>query len=264
MLVDTHCHLDFDRYDRDRAEVIARAAAAGVTRIINPAVDLRTGQAAIRLADTYPGVFAAVGVHPNDSATYAEAMIAALEAQARHPKVVAVGEIGLDYYREFSLKTQQFAAFEAQLDLAARLGLPVIIHNRDASMDVVPILEAWAKTLPDDLKTRPGVLHSFSAPSDAAERVLAAGFYLGFTGPITYKKADDLRAVARMVPLDRLLVETDGPFLTPQAYRGQRNEPAYVRYMAEALAALHGLPDAQVEDITTGNAERLFRLPATP
>src|SRR5690606_33387864 len=147
------------------------------------------------------------------------------------PKVIAIGEIGLDYYRDRSPKEIQRQAFEAQLALASRLELPVIIHNRDASEDVIAILEAWTRELPDSLRDRPGVLHSFSAPQAIAERALAAGFYLGFTGPITFKNADDLRRVAAMTPLDRILIETDGPFLTPTPHRGQRNEPAYVRFI---------------------------------
>ena len=260
MLIDTHCHLDFERYDADRDEVIARAAAAGVTRIINPATSIETGAAALKLSESYPGVYVAVGIHPNDTDHYSAADIPQIEAQAKQPKFVAIGEIGLDYYRDYSPKDQQHRAFEAQLDLAARLRLPVIIHNRDASDDVLPILEAWVKTLPDSLKTRPGVLHSFSAPRSAADRALAIGFYLGFTGPITYKNADDLRAIAASVPLDRVLVETDGPFLTPHPYRGQRNEPAYVCHVAEKLAALHSKPVEAIQSATTANAERLFNL----
>ena len=260
MLVDTHCHLDFDDYRGDLDDVIARAAQAGVTRVINPATDLETGAAALALAERYPGVYAAVGIHPNSTAKYTPADLEQVEWQASRAKVVAIGEIGLDYYRDWSPKDKQRVAFEEQLGLAARLGLPVIIHNREASEDVMAMLEAWVPTLPAALRERPGVLHSFSAPRAAAERALALGFYLGFTGPITYKNADDLRSIAAMVPLDRLLVETDGPFLTPTPHRGKRNEPAYVRFTAERLATLRNLPDTEIEERTTRNAERLFDL----
>lgn len=260
MLVDTHCHLNFDRYDDDRDAVIERARDAGVTRIINPGINLETGRAAIALTQQYDGVYAAVGIHPNDTTDFDDAIVDALREMAAEEKVVSIGEIGLDYYWDKSPKDVQARAFRAQLDLAAELELPVIIHNRDASEDVVPILEAWAKTLPPALQERPGVMHSFSAPPEAAERALAAGFYLGFTGPITYKNADDLRRIAARVPLDRILVETDGPFLTPQAYRGKRNEPAYIPHMVDRLAALHQISKEAMGAHTTANAERLFNL----
>src|SRR5262249_50199102 len=159
--------------------------------------------------------FAAVGIHPNSTAKYTSDDLASIERQAKHPRVVAVGEIGLDYYRDWSPKENQRRAFEDQLALAARLNLPVIIHNREAHDDVITVLLAWVATLPNALKARPGVLHSFSSPRAIAEKALALGFYLGFTGPITYKNASELRFIASAVPEDRLLVETDGPFLTP-------------------------------------------------
>jgi TatD DNase family protein len=262
MLIDTHCHLDFNAYDADRADTIARAIASGVTRIVNPATDADTGAAALSLAAAYPGVYAAAGIHPNSTASYQPGDLAVIEVQARQPKVVAIGEIGLDYYRDWSSKDRQRAAFEDQLALAAQLELPVIIHNREAGDDVLAILAAWIPTLPERLRTRPGVLHSFSAPRAVADKALELGFYLGFTGPITFKNADSLRSIVAAVPLDRLLTETDGPFLAPHPFRGKRNEPAYVTYIAERLAALHNVPDEVMGEITRHNAERLFNLPA--
>lgn len=263
MLIDTHCHLDLSAFDPDREAVIQRAAESGVTRIINPAVDLESGAAVLALAAKYPGVFAAIGIHPNSTAQFRSSDIEQMEKQARSsPKVVAIGEIGLDYHWDDSPKGVQRTAFEAQLALAARLELPAIIHNREASEDVIAVLRAWLPTLPESLRTRPGVLHSFSAPPTIADQALAMGLYLGFTGPITYKKSDELRAIAARIPIDRILVETDAPYLTPQAHRGQRNEPAYVRYVAERLAALRVMPDADLAAQTTANAERLFALPA--
>ena len=262
MLIDTHCHLDFNAYDDDRADIIARAIASGVTRIVNPATDAGTGAAALALVAAYPGVYAAAGIHPNSTASYQPGDLAVIEVQARQPKAVAIGEIGLDYYRNWSPKDRQRAAFEDQLALAAQLKLPVIIHNREADDDLLAILTAWIPTLPERLRTRPGVLHSFSAPRAVAEKALELGFCLGFTGPITFKNADSLRSIAAAVPLDRLLTETDGPFLTPHPFRGKRNEPAYLTYIAERLAAIHNIPHDVMCETTRRNAERLFSLPA--
>lgn len=264
-LIDTHCHLDFNSYDGLRDEIVREAAGAGVTRILNPGTDLDRSRAAVELAARYPGVYAAVAIHPNSTAAWSDGWIEALRALAAQPKVVAIGEIGLDYYWDESPKATQWRAFEAQLALASELELPVIIHNRDASDDVLDILARWVPTLPPALRDRPGVLHSFSAPQSAAERGLSLGFCLGFTGPVTFKNADDLRHIAARVPDDRILVETDGPFLTPHPYRGRRpNRPAYVRFIAERLAALRVVSDEAFAAQTTANAERLFRLPPEP
>jgi TatD DNase family protein len=260
MLVDTHCHIDFEAYDEDRSALLSRAAEAGVTRVLNPGIDLNTSQRAIALSAEYEGVYAAVGVHPNSTSAFNRDIIAQLrDLAASFSKVVAIGEIGLDYYWDKSPKSAQIPAFEAQLSLAAELELPVIIHNREASEDVMEVLETWVKTLPEGLKDRPGVLHSFSAPPSIAERALAAGFYLGFTGPITYKNADELRHIAATVSLDRIVVETDGPFLTPVPYRGKRNEPAYIPLMIDRLAALKLMTSNEMGEATTANADRLFR-----
>lgn len=261
-LIDTHCHINFDSYDDDRPALLTRAAEVGVTRIINPAIDLETSRTVPRLADQFDGLFATVGIHPNSTADFADNQIPLLAKLARHEKVVAVGEIGLDYHWDKSPKAVQARAFEAQLELAAQLELPVVIHNREASADVLPILENWVKDLPPSLRERPGVLHSFSAPHEYAERALAARFYLGFTGPITYRNADNLRYTAAHMPLDRILLETDGPFLTPLPHRGKRNEPAYIPLIAERIATLRQISTTDLAAATTANAERLFRLPA--
>ena len=261
IFVDTHCHLNFDAYEDDRAAVIARAVAAGVTRIINPGIDHPTSLEALQLSEQYPALWAAVGVHPNSTADFTAADSAWIESLLAHPRVVAVGEIGLDYYWDKSPKAQQIAAFEAQLEIAARHARPVIIHNRDASEDTLSILERWAATLPPAQRDRAGVLHSFSADAHIAERALGAGFYLGFTGPVTFAKANALRAIAAAAPLDRVLVETDGPFLSPHPHRGKRNEPAYIPLIAARLAEIHGISTAELARITTENAARLFDLP---
>lgn len=257
MLVDTHCHLDFERFDEDRDEVVARAAAAGVTRIIVPALDLDNCPAVLRLAEQYPGVYAAVGVHPNSSASWQDDWVTAVRDFAQHPRVVAIGEIGLDYYWDKSPRAVQHRAFAAQLALAAELDLPVIIHNRESSADIIRLL----RQSPLVGRAEPGVLHSFSADWETAVAALEMGFYLGFTGPVTFKKADDLRRIVTKVPLARILIETDAPFLAPVPFRGKRNEPTFVKYIADRIAKLRGLETAVFENHSTENASRLFRLP---
>lgn len=254
MIIDTHCHLDFDRFDDDRDAVVARAAVAGVTRIVIPAIDRQSCAPVVALAQRYAGVYAAVGFHPNATADFEPGWLGALRDLAQHPKVVAIGEIGLDYYwKQVAPPTQQLA-FARQLALAAELGLPVIVHNRESSDDVIRLL----RQSPLAGREGAGVLHSFSADWQTAVAALDLGFYLGFTGPVTYKKADDLRQIVAQVPLDRLLVETDAPFLTPHPYRGKRNEPAYTALVLERIAAIRGLETAVLAAQTTANAERLF------
>lgn len=254
MLIDTHCHLDFEWFDEDRDAVVARAFEAGVARIVVPAIDLEGCKAILQLTEEYEGVYAAVGIHPNSSAEWQDGWIDILRELAQHEKVVAIGEIGLDYYRERSPKDVQRCALRLQLELAADLELPVILHNREASEDVVRLLSESSLS---DIE-HPGVLHSFSADSSTAQVALEMGYYLGFTGPVTYKKADDLRQIVAQVPLERVLVETDAPFLAPQQYRGKRNEPAYVQYVAERIAAIRGLTTADFAQQSTTNAQRLF------
>jgi TatD DNase family protein len=254
MLVDTHCHLDFDRFDDDRHAVVARAVAAGVERIVVPALDLDNCAAVLSLAQEFEQVYAAVGVHPNSSAAWQDGWIEKIRLFARHEKVVAVGEIGLDYYWDCSPKAVQHLALARQLELAAELAVPVIIHNREADEDVLRQLDQS----PLKGRANPGVLHSFSSSWETAERALEMGYYIGFTGPVTYKKADELRIVAARVPLDRIVVETDAPFLAPQQHRGQRNEPAHVAFVAERIAEMRGLTTAEFARQTTENARRLF------
>ena len=257
-LVDTHCHLDFERFDADREAVVERARQAGVTRVVAPGVDLASSRRALELAAQFEGVYAALGVHPNTNVALGEAELDELRALCRHPKVVAIGEIGLDYYRDHTPHAQQRANFAAQLRLASALGLPVIIHNREASADVLRALSEWRAGADDNLAGRAGVLHSFSAGWAEAQAALDEGFYLGFSGPLTYKQADVLRAVAAQAPAERILIETDAPFLTPHPLRGQRNEPAFVRHVADKLAEVRGLSIEALAELTTANAARLF------
>ncbi len=254
MLVDTHCHLDFERFDGDRDAVVERAATAGVSRIIVPALDLDNIPVVLNLADRYPAVYAAVGVHPNSAAGWQDGWLDTLRAWVGHKKVVAIGEIGLDYYWDHTPPETQHRALRAQLALAADLDLPVILHNRDADADILRLLAES----PLQGKKRLGVLHSFMAGWETAQIALDMGYYLGFTGPVTFPKADELRQIAGRVPLERLLVETDAPFLAPQARRGRRNEPAYVTYIADQLAELHEIDRETFDRITTANVGRLF------
>lgn len=261
MLVDTHCHLDFESFDDDREAVLARAQEAGVLRMVNPGVDLASSQAALRLAERYPGVYAAVGVHPNDAAGWVDSSLEELRALAGRDKVVAIGEIGLDYYRDTTPRDLQKRIFKEQLDLAAEMGLPVIVHNREATDDLLEILEDWHKKLENSslaLSARPGVLHSYSGDATQARRAISLGFRIGFTGPVTFRNAPDLQEVAAELSLENLLVETDAPFLAPHPKRGRRNEPANVRLIAEKLAELQGESIEAVAQITTANAGQLF------
>ena len=260
-LIDTHCHLNFNSYDEDREEVIRRAREAGVDRIIIPAIDLRSCQQALALADCHAGLYVAVGVHPNSCGDFSPSMLGEMRRLSHHKQAIAIGEIGLDYYWDKCPPKKQWRALELQLGLATELQLPVILHNRESSDDLMAILEAWAPSVSPGMKERLGVLHSFSASAKVARRALELGFYLGFTGPITYKKAHELRVIAADLPIDRMLIETDGPFLAPQQRRGKRNEPSYVRFVNERLAELKGLSIDDMARQTSLNAERLFALP---
>ncbi len=268
MLCDTHCHLNFDSFDADRPQVLERAQAAGVGRILNPSIDLETSREIVDLAQTIPELYAAIGVHPNDGASWRKDTRATLRELAQQPKVAAIGEIGLDYYRDRMPASQQQHIFAQQLELAAELELPVVIHIRDANRqqpqataDTLRMLAEWMADLRkhgSPLAERPGVLHSFSSGLPAGLEAIQLGFMLGITGPVTFKKAFELQEVVLGIPLQHLLVETDAPFLTPHPYRGQRNEPAYVRFVVEKIAELHILPTRKIEAITTQNAGRLF------
>ncbi len=260
-LTDTHCHLDLERFDPDRDQVLARAWETGLQRILIPALDIPSCHRVLRLAEQEARLFAAVGVHPNSATTWNANTLDALRKLAAHLKVVAIGEIGLDYYWNHAPHDLQKRVLRAQLDLAAELGLPVVLHNRDSSADLIPILTAWQAELAaagHPLAQRPGVFHSWSAGAAEAEKVLAAGFYIGITGPVTFKNAPALQSLVASLPLSRLLIETDSPFLSPHPYRGKRNEPARVKRVAEKIAELQHIPLEQVARQTTRNAARLF------
>ncbi len=260
-LTDTHSHLDFEVFDEDRDEVLERAWAAGLERILIPGIDLRATADILELIAGAPNLYAAAGVHPNSAMTWDENSRQVLLELAQNPKVVAIGEIGLDYYRDWAPKSIQIPVFTAQLDLARELNLPVIIHNREATDDLLEILSVWHANLVKsgtELADRPGVLHSFSGNYDQARQAIALGFFIGLTGPVTFKNAPVLQDLVAQIPLDRLLIETDSPFLSPHPLRGRRNEPGNVRLIAEKIADLQKCPPAEVGRVTTANAERLF------
>lgn len=266
-LVDSHCHLDFTVFDQDRAAVLARARQAGVRRILIPGIDLETSRNALALAEHFPEVYAAVGVHPNDANGWNDQALAELHRLAQHPKTVAIGEIGLDYYRMRAAPDLQKKILHLQLTVATEYNKPVILHlrnhqeHRQAAVDLLEILRDWWYMLvgrQKKLRQAPGVLHSFSDTEETARLALEMNFSIGITGPVTFHKAQETHRLVERLPLESLLVETDAPFLTPVPHRGQRNEPGYVRLVAEKIAELKKLSLAVVARITTDNAMRLF------
>jgi TatD DNase family protein len=257
-LVDTHSHLYLPGFADDLDAVLERARQAGVERMLMPGIDLATSREAVELAQAHDDLFAAVGIHPHHADQASTAALQELEVLAHSPKVCAIGEIGLDFYRSPDTAEAQLAALQAQLEIAARVQLPVVLHSRQALDAMLPLLDAWANRVPLALQGRCGVLHAFAGDLPAAARATRAGFFLGAGGPLTYPSANALRATLAQVGLDRLLIETDSPYLAPQAHRGQRNEPAYVRDVAAALEQLTELPQESVTEALRANAARLF------
>jgi len=268
-LTDTHCHLNFHNYTEDLPDILDRARSAGLTRILVPAIDLESSREIISLVEKEPMLFASVGVHPNSGTSWDSNTLDALKDLADHPKVVAIGEIGLDYYRDRTPRAVQQEILVHQLQLSLELDLPVILHVRNESKedracieDLLAILENWVENATPSFSERkhpPGVIHSFSGNLDESRRALAAGFYIGITGPVTFKKADQLRNVVRGIDISRLLVETDGPFLAPHPFRGKRNEPAHVRYIIDKICEVKELPFEEAARQTAANAAGLFK-----
>ncbi|HEX2981880.1 MAG TPA: TatD family hydrolase [Anaerolineaceae bacterium] len=261
LLTDTHCHLDYDVFDADREEVIQRAWESGVQRILDPGTDLETSRTAVRIAETHERVYAAVGVHPNDALSWDEHSLDELRKLAQHPKVVAIGEIGLDYYRDRAPRELQKAVFTSQLALASELSLPVIVHTRQSLTDTLAIMSDWLDNRDTGSVGRllcPGVLHSFDGDLASIERAVSMGLMIGVSGPVTFQNARERQANLAQAPLANLVLETDAPFLTPHPHRGRRNEPAYVVLMAEALAKLHAQTVETIAEVTTANANRLY------
>lgn len=260
-LCDTHCHLNLNIFEADLESVLARSRQAGLERILVPGIDLPTSRTAVRLAEQWPEIYAAVGIHPNDGLTWKSDTLTELRELARHPRVCAIGEIGLDFYRDRCPRNVQADVLRQQLDLAGELGLPVVIHNRDAFEDLFPILSAWAhdlQSLGSPLADRPGVLHSFDGSLEQAESLIDLNFLIGLNGPVTFKNAHDRHLAARELPLDVLLLETDAPFLTPHPHRGERNEPSFIQYINGKIADLRGISANLTAETTSNNAQRLF------
>lgn len=251
MLIDSHTHIQLSQFDPDRDAVLKRAHEASVSNILVVAFDMETSFGAVELAEQHTHIYATVGMHPHDAKDLTPDVLKTFRELAAHPKVIALGEMGLDYYRNLSPRPVQKAAFEKQLDLAEELQLPIVIHNRDAYMDILPILEARQGKIQ-------GVLHCFTGDVELMHRSLAIGFHIGIGGIVTYPNAKDVQSVAREVPSDKLLIETDCPWLTPQFRRGKRNEPAYVRAVAEKIAELRGTTIETIGGITTKNFQKLF------
>ncbi len=252
-MIDTHAHLDFPQYDSDRDDVISAGFDSGLEAIINIGVDLETSQSSIELAEKNRRIYAAVGVHPHDSKNVPGDYISHLRNMALNKKVVAIGEIGLDYYRDHSPRDVQSRVFKEQLELAGELNLPVVIHVREALEDAFPIIEKSG--------IKKGVLHSFPGNVSDAKKAIKMGFYISFAGPLTYPKSSRVEAAASL-PLSKIVVETDSPYLTPQAFRGKRNQPEYVRFVIEKLSEIFSpYTFEDIERITSRNACKLFNLP---
>ncbi|MBI5676186.1 MAG: YchF/TatD family DNA exonuclease [Nitrospirae bacterium] len=256
-LIDTHCHLDMGAFEGDIDAVLKRAADANILHIINIGSDREGNIKGLSIARKYQNIYSSVGIHPHDAKTFDELTHSEVRRWIKEPKVVAVGEIGLDYHYMYSSKEAQIEAFKKQIALARDSGLPVIIHSREAEDDTMKILRQEAGDIA-------GVLHCFAGDIKTAEEAMELGFFISIAGPVTFKKADRLREVAKNIPDERLLIETDAPYLSPEPMRGKRNEPAFLKYTAEAVAKIRGVKLEDIARITTLNAKSLFRIGVIP
>jgi len=253
MLIDSHCHLEFPELQREIDAVVARAETAGIARMVTISTRVRRHDALLAIAERFSPVYCSVGTHPHHAAEESDVTLAELRERAARPKVVAIGEAGLDYYYDRSPRDVQERVFRTHIAAARESGLPLVIHTRDADADMIRILE-------DETGDRSfaAVLHCFSSGRELAERAIALGHYISFTGILTYKKSDELRAIAASLPADRIMVETDSPYLAPQSRRGKRNEPAFVVETAQVLADTRGVCFDTIAQETTDNFLRLF------
>ncbi|MCD6402223.1 MAG: TatD family hydrolase [Anaerolineales bacterium] len=269
-LTDTHCHLEFDQFEGDLGQVLKRAWQVGIVRLLTIGIDLESSQDTIEIAEKDDRIFAAVGIHPNSALNWNNQTKKQLEVLVEHPKVIALGEIGLDYYRDEVPIEIQKEVFRIQLEIAYKHKIPVVIHTRNKSErdrkcieDVLHIIGEFNNKFNNQKKqsirkNRRGVLHSFSGNIQEANTAIEMGFYVGISGPVTFKNAQNLRDVVSMLPLNRILIETDSPFLAPHPYRGKRNEPAYVIKVAKKIAEVYNLPVDNIYRETTRNANLLF------
>ncbi|MFA5806513.1 MAG: TatD family hydrolase, partial [Melioribacteraceae bacterium] len=258
MFIDTHTHLFYPNFDGEVDKVIERAVQAGVDCMIVPGTDLATSLQAIELAEKYDNIYASVGVHPHDSKEWDDSIIEKLEKLAKNKKVVAIGEIGLDYYYDFSPREIQIKAFEAQIELALKLNLPIIVHNRESNEDIMNIARKYKDS---GLRAQ---FHCFAGSIADARELVEMHHYISFPGIVTFKNAESVRKVLSRVAIENLLLETDSPFMTPIPYRGQRNEPAYIKLIAEKIAEVHHLTNADVGRATSYNAYKLFGIGMKP
>jgi len=254
MYIDTHVHLNADQYENDVEEVIARAQDAGVTKMVVVGFDRKTINRAMELTEQYPFIYAVVGWHPVDAIDCTEEDLKWIESLAAHPKVVGIGETGLDYHWEKSPKDIQQEIFRKQIQLAKKVNLPIIIHNRDATADVVRILRE------EDAAQTGGIMHCFGGSVETAKECIAMNFMISLGGPVTFKNARMPKEVAKEISLDHLLIETDAPYLSPHPYRGKRNEPSYVTLVAEEIANLKEITVEEVAKATTVNALKVFKI----
>jgi len=259
-IIDTHAHLDAEAFNEDRAGVIARALDSGISTIVTVGVGLESSKSAIELAEKHTEVFATTGFHPHDASRMREEDVDKLAETADHPRMVAIGEAGLDFYRNYSPREAQLQALHWQLELAAELDMPIIIHCRQAEKDMLAVLHDWTSHH-KELKGRPrGVIHCFNGNTNTAQQYLDMGFFISLGGYITYPSSRPMYDAIRSIPRDRLVVETDCPFLSPQSHRGQRNEPAYLPLTVELLAEIRQVSPETVARETTENARYLFQL----
>lgn len=253
-LFDSHCHVDEDKFDSDRDAMHERMREAGVMSYAVIGSDLPSSRHAADYAAVHDGCFAAVGIHPHEASGYREGDLETLAAWTKEEKVVAIGEIGLDFYYDHSPRDVQKRVCQLQMELAYRLDVPVVYHVRDAHQDMLDLMKAQKGRLSG------GIIHCFSGSWEIAREYLKMGYFISFAGPVTFKKAPKLQEAAVNVPLDRLLIETDSPYLAPEPVRGRRNEPANVRYVAEKIAALRGVPLEELAAATVENAKRAYRI----
>jgi len=252
-LIDSHCHLDFPDFGDELDDIVARAGDAGISHMVTISTHLSKFPDVRAVAERYDNIFCSVGIHPHQAGTEKEVSVAELVELSQHPKVVGIGETGLDFFYEHSPRDIQERQFRTHIRAARETGLPLIVHTRDADTDTIRIMEEEYAEGPF-----PGLIHCFSATQELAERMIAMGFYISFSGIVTFKKADALRDVARVIPAERILVETDSPYLAPIPQRGKRNEPAFTAFTAAKIAEVRGITPSEIAQITTDNFKRVF------